>query len=275
MIGGGIASFMEHIIEQSLAGRRFALMGFEAAEGESIMTALGTVGGIGHIVGAAPVIPGLNRFSPYDACFINASAAGGEQPAPIEMLASTRKPAVIVGSFDDLVRRFPAIADINREFVLRPYKPEDLVLRAFRVLRFVESAEAIEAPMQNGSRRIVVADDDAATIVLISTILKHFNFSCEIARDGHEALEMARNKRPDLVLLDISMPRMDGYQALTALRGDMATRATPVILITSHNEEADVVKGFSLGAADYVTKPFTSGELMSRINRVLRAPDEI
>jgi DNA-binding response OmpR family regulator len=75
------------------------------------------------------------------------------------------------------------------------------------------------------------------------------------------------------VLLDVSMPGMGGFEVLTALRGDMATRNTPVILVTSHREEADVVKGFSLGAADYLTKPFSSGELMARINRVLREPE--
>jgi CheY-like chemotaxis protein len=180
---------------------------------------------------------------------------------------------LIVGSFEDLIKQSPGLADINREFVMRPYQPEDLVLRALRVLGFAESAVAIEAPMRNGARRIVVADDDATTIVLVSTILKHFNFVCEVARSGQEALELARRKQPELLLLDVSMPGMGGFEALTALRGDMATRNTPVILVTTHREEADVVKGFSLGAADYVSKPFTSGELIARINRVLREPE--
>jgi len=84
---------------------------------------------------------------------------------------------------------------------------------------------------------------------------------------------LARKKQPELVLLDISMPRMDGFEALTALRSDMATRNTPIILVTSHRDEADVVKGFSLGAADYVTKPFTSGELIARVHHALREPE--
>ena len=65
---------MDRIIQQSLAGRRFGLMGFDASEADAILAALGTVRGIGHVVGAAPNIPGLNSFSPFDACFINASA---------------------------------------------------------------------------------------------------------------------------------------------------------------------------------------------------------
>jgi len=263
---------MDQIIQESLAGRRFALMGFELAASDSIRAALETVRGIGHVVGGAPSIPGLHSFSAFDACFVNASAAGiGEQPAPIEMIAHSRKPAVIVGSFEELVKRFGAVAALNREFILRPFTPEDLLLRAYRVLRFVEQAEvATGSSGRNGGRRVVVADDDATSIVMISAILKHFHYECEIAHDGEEAVYMARKNRPDLMLLDVSMPYMNGFEALTALRSGLLTKGTPIILVSAHRDEAEVVKGFSLGADDYVTKPFNSGELMARINRVLR-----
>jgi CheY-like chemotaxis protein len=267
---------MDQIIQKSLAGRRFALMGFASPEGDSIIAALATVRGIGHLIGGAPSIPGLHSFSAFDACFVNASAAGiGEQLAPIEMIARSRKPAVIIGTFEELVTRFAAVADLNREFILRPCQPEDLLLRAYRVLRFFESAEVVvQSAVRNGSRRVVLADDDATTIVMISTILKHFRYECDIANDGEEAVDIARKKKPDLVLLDVSMPRMNGFEALTALRGDIVTRNMPVILVSGHRDEAEVVKGFSLGADDYVTKPFNSGELMARIKRALREPEE-
>jgi DNA-binding response OmpR family regulator len=263
---------MYQIIQQSLAGKRFAVMGFEPPERDSIITALGTVRGIGHVVGGAPSIPGLNSLSPFDACFINASAARvGEQPAPIEVIARSRKPAVVIGSCDELIARFPVVADVNRDFIIRPCQPEELLLRAYRVLRIAETMEiATESPVRDGSRCVVVADDDATTVVMISTILKHFNFQCEVAHDGEEVLEIARKKKPDLVLLDISMPHMDGFEALTALRADSATCNTPVIMVSAHHDEAEVVKGFALGADDYVTKPFNSGELIARINRIFR-----
>ena len=268
---------MDQIIQESLASRRFALMGFEPAERDSIIAALGSVRGIGHVVGAEPNIPGLNSLSPFDACLINASAAGiGEQAPPIEIIARSRKAAVIVGTFEELVTRFATVVALNRDFIIRPYMPEELLLRASRVLRFVETAEvALQTPVRNGNRRVLVADDDATSIVMISTILKHFNFECDIARNGEEALDIARKKRPDLVLMDVSMPHMDGFKTLTALRGDIATRNLPVIMVSGHRDEAEVVKGFSLGANDYVTKPFNSGELMARISRILRDPDEI
>lgn len=247
-------------------------MGFETPEADSIIAALGTVRGFGHVVGAAPNIPGLNSISPFDACFINASAIGtGEQSSPIEMIARSRKPAVVIGTPGEVVARFAAVADLNRDFMMRPYQPEELLLRAYRILRFVESATvAIQSSVRNGARRVVLADDDATTIVMISMILKHFNFECDIAHDGAQAFDIARKKKPDLVLLDVSMPHMNGFEALTALRNDLATRSTPVILVSAHRHEPEVVKGFSLGADDYITKPFNSGELMARISRVLR-----
>ncbi len=269
---------MDPIIQQSLAGRRFALLGFETAEADSIIAALGTVRGIGHVVGATLNIPRLNGISHFDACFVNTSAASvGEQPAPIEMIARSRKPAVIVGTFDELVMRVGAFAGLSRDFIMRPCQPDELLLRAHRILRFVESASAaieIQRPLRNGARHVVLADDDATTVVMISTILKHFNFQCDVAHDGAQAIEIAREKKPDLVLLDVSMPHMNGFEALTALRGDSATRDTRVILVSAHHDEAEVVKGFSLGADDYITKPFNSGELMARINRVLRERED-
>jgi CheY-like chemotaxis protein len=267
---------MDEIIQHSIAGKRFGLMGFETPEGDSIIVALRTARGIGHVIGAESNIPGLNSFSPFDACFVNASAGGvGAQLAPIEMLALSRKPAVVIGSFEHLALGFAEIADLNREFILRPWTAEELLLRTYRILKLIELAEAtVQTSPRNGTRRVVVADDDATTIILISTILKHFNFECHVAHNGEEALDIARRKRPALVLLDISMPQMDGFETLTALRGDMATRNTPVILISAHRDEAEVVKGFNLGADDYVTKPFNSGELIARIGRVLRAPED-
>jgi PleD family two-component response regulator len=262
---------VDQIVQQALAGKRFALMGFAADEAATIVSALATVRGLGHVMEDAPAIPGLNTLSAFDACFVNASAiAAGENRAPIEVIARSRKPAIIIGAFEELIARFEAAAGLNRDFILRPCQPDELLFRTYRILKLAESLAAqIQPSARNGVRLVVLADDDATTIVMISTILKHFNFKCEIAHDGAQALEISRAKRPDLVLLDVSMPKMDGFEALAALRESPATRNLPVILISSHHDEAEVVKGFSLGANDYVTKPFNSGELIARISRVL------
>jgi len=251
-------------------------MGFESTEADSIIAVLRTVHGIGSVVGWVPDIPGLNSLSRFDACFINSSAIGStEQPPLIETIARSRKPALVIGTLEELMMRSHLMADLNRDFVVRPFEPKELLLRASRILRFAERAElVIQSSSRNGPRHILLADDDATTITMISTILKHFGFDCEIAHDGVQAFDIARKKKPDLVLLDVSMPKMNGFEALAALRKDSATRDTPVVLVSAHRDETDVVKGFSLGANDYITKPFTPGELMARINRVLRESEE-
>lgn len=267
---------MDQIIRQALAGKRFALMGFEAEEAASIIAILATVRGLAHVLGEAPAIPGLNSLSPFDACIVNASVAGGAaQPTPIEVIERSKKAAIIVGSLEEMMLQFGAIASLNRDFMLRPCGPEELLFRTYRVLKFVQATEGvIQSVARNGVRRVVLADDDATTIVMISTILKHFKFECDVAHDGAEAVEVALARKPALVLLDVSMPKMDGFEALTALRCNDATRNTPVILVSAHRDEAEVVKGFTLGADDYISKPFNSGELMARINRVLRLDKE-
>jgi hypothetical protein len=169
---------VDQFIREGLAGERFALTGFEELEAASIISALATVRGFGHVVGGASSIPGLNSLAPFDACFVNASAGAGEQPHPLETIARNRKPAVIVGTFEELVAQIGAIADPNRDFIVRPYEPEELLLRAYRILRFVERAAGIQASAPGGVRRVLLADDDRTTIVLVSSILKHFHFEC-------------------------------------------------------------------------------------------------
>jgi CheY-like chemotaxis protein len=260
-----------------LAGKRFALIGFEAAEAESIGGALSAERAFGHVIGADASHPRLNSLAPFDACIVNASAPAGsdDQPSPLDHLTATRKPAIIIGSPEELLKQAERLVDRKRDFVIRPYERDELLLRAYLVLRLAEdSIDAMPVMSKAGGRRVaVLADDDQVTIVLISTILKHFDFDCLVANSGPEALAMVKERKPDLVLLDISMPQMSGFDALTALRSNPATRDIPVMLVTSHHDEANLVKGFALGADDYVTKPFNSGELMARINHVLREPD--
>ena len=187
------------------------------------------------------------------------------------MIARSHKPAVIIGTLEELFARLETVTDPNRDFVMRPCGPDELLLRAYGVLRFVETLQVAAQPAERNSIRLaLIANDDATTIALISTILKHFNFECDIARDGAEALDVARKKKPDLILLDVSMPNMNGFETLTALRNDLATVNTPIFMITASHSEAEIVKAFSLGANDYITKPFNAGEMMARINRALR-----
>src|SRR5579864_1224947 len=117
------------------------------------------------------------------------------------------------------------------------------------------------------SKTILVVDDDRGILRLVSEYLTEKSFRVVTARNGREALFVARDEKPDLILLDIMMPELDGYDFVRLYRKE---RETPIILLTAKMEESDKVIGLELGADDYVTKPFGMAELVARIRAVLR-----
>jgi DNA-binding response OmpR family regulator len=118
---------------------------------------------------------------------------------------------------------------------------------------------------------ILVVDDQSSVRQLLQDYLGEQGFRVLTADNGQNALYTARRDPPDLVLLDIMMPKMDGYQFLRTFRQE---RTTPVIIITAREDETDAVLGLDLGADDYVIKPFRMRELMARIRAVLRRLDK-
>lgn len=117
------------------------------------------------------------------------------------------------------------------------------------------------------TKTILVVDDKLNMRSMIRDYLEEQNFRVVMAENGQQALFVARQEKPDLILLDIMMPEMDGYQFLRAYRQESSV---PVILLTARLEETDKVLGLELGADDYVTKPFGMRELVARIRAVLR-----
>ncbi len=116
-------------------------------------------------------------------------------------------------------------------------------------------------------KTILIVDDKVSAQRLIADYLAANGFRTVTANNGREALYVARHEKPDLVLLDIMMPEMDGYEFLRHFRKE---RNTPVIMLTAKMEETDKVVGLELGADDYVTKPFGMAELVARVRAVLR-----
>lgn len=116
-------------------------------------------------------------------------------------------------------------------------------------------------------RRILVVDDEPDLVHAVRLYLEMEGYLVFAASNGYEALEKVREKLPDLVVLDVMMPEMDGFETLERIR---EAHNVPVIMLTVRGEEADKVRGLQLGADDYVTKPFSQRELLSRIQAVLR-----
>jgi len=116
------------------------------------------------------------------------------------------------------------------------------------------------------SNRILVVDDTPANIQLLAATLKGKGYQISVATNGKQALEVVERVRPDLILLDVMMPEMDGFETCRRLKESDATKEIPVIFLTALAETADIVKGFELGAVDYVAKPFNTHELLARVS---------
>ena len=117
--------------------------------------------------------------------------------------------------------------------------------------------------------KILVVDDEPEAVELLEFNLKQAGYAVSTAGDGAEALKKARTQSPDLIVLDVMLPEMDGFEICKALRVDATTAKIPVIMLTAKAAEIDRVLGLELGADDYLTKPFSPRELLLRIKKIL------
>lgn len=122
------------------------------------------------------------------------------------------------------------------------------------------------------SKKIVLAEDEPQIARLIEFKLKKEGYSVTWKENGEEALKAIKADKPDLILLDIMMPVMDGYEVLRRLKEDENLKSIPVVMLTARAQEKDVVKGIDMGAEDYITKPFHPAELLARVKRILGKP---
>lgn len=121
---------------------------------------------------------------------------------------------------------------------------------------------------------VLVVDDVPLNLMLVEKMLTRFNFVVKKAGSGVEALEMIEAERPSVVLLDLLMPNMDGYEVLRRIRANAATKDLPVIILTALNSDADIIKGFKTGANDFITKPIIMDRLIRGIERQLGLVEE-
>jgi DNA-binding response OmpR family regulator len=125
------------------------------------------------------------------------------------------------------------------------------------------AASAREQPL------VLAADDDEDILDLVAFRLERSGYTVLVARDGEEALKLAAKELPDLAVLDVMMPKVDGFEVTRRLRADEATSRMPIILLTARSQDADVQQGFDAGADDYLRKPFSPDELRARVQAIL------
>ena len=119
------------------------------------------------------------------------------------------------------------------------------------------------------SRKILVADDEPNIVISLEYLMKREGYTVLVARDGQEALDAIARDKPDLVLLDVMMPKKSGFEVCQAVRASEELQATKILMLTAKGRDTDVAKGLALGADAYMTKPFSTRELVQKVAEML------
>ncbi len=119
------------------------------------------------------------------------------------------------------------------------------------------------------THKILIADDEPNIVISLEYLMKREGFEVSVARDGQEALDMAAQVRPDLVLLDVMMPLKSGFEVCQALRAQPEFAGMAILMLTAKGRETDVAKGLALGASAYMTKPFATRDLVAKVRQLL------
>jgi len=125
------------------------------------------------------------------------------------------------------------------------------------------------------AHRVLVVDDHPPTVQLVKSALEGLDMEVRTARNGAECLLAVESERPDLIMLDVMMPVMDGFQTLQVLHQSPETRDIPVIMLTARSSDLDVTQGWRWGVTSYLTKPFSIEHLVTLVQRVLKGTAEI
>jgi DNA-binding response OmpR family regulator len=261
-------------ILEELSGKRLALVGLADREADRICVAMDRAHALALLFGA-------DEPPESEAIADSAAVIFHVRPETAESLWLSSEHAVshpvliLVGARDALLALHPSVQARAKELLIDGWQPEEVVLRLALALSRARAARAkTESPAPvatpasvRKNSTVVIADDDLDMRLLVSAILKNHGIKCIVACDGPEALRMIDEHSPHAVVLDVNMPGMDGYEVLAKIRASGNT--APVVMLTARQQEMDVVRGFNLGASDYVVKPFNPMELVARLRRLL------
>jgi two-component system cell cycle response regulator DivK len=264
-------------IVQELARKRVALIAFADEEAERLCSAFERVRALPRLFsGDEP--PESASILECGVIMVHVRPATADIPW-LQAGFVPPRPVVLVGGREDLLALPLDVQARACEFLIDGWQPEEVIMRlSFALARGTPppaasagTAPAAAQPPQRrgvaGKPEIVIADDDTHVLAVVRSALQSLGMECRSASSGPEALSMIRELCPQAAVLDVNMPGMDGFEVLAAIR-QMAL-PLKVIMLTARQHERDVLRGFELGADDYVVKPFNPMELAARLKRFL------
>jgi CheY-like chemotaxis protein len=270
-------------VEAALRGKSVALVGMADEEAERLCGALERASAKPRLF-EAEVRPAADAVGVCSLVVVHVrpGTLGTHWLHPITV-AEMNQPLVLIGIRDYLLELDPTVLPRAAELLIDGWQPEEALIRlghAMSRAALVKAPAAVPAepgkanfgmPMPreiNRESEVLLADDDLTVRMVVRSLMQNAGIKCRMACDGNEALQAIRDCRPPACVLDVNMPGMDGYEVLAAVRSEGIP--VRVILLTARQQEADITRGFTLGADDYVVKPFNPAELLARVKRYLQ-----
>jgi DNA-binding response OmpR family regulator len=244
-------------------GSRVGMLGFPSQLSDELG---GALTGAQCLVSNLPDT-GDDQSDPLEGYDIVIVWAGEDGPdSRVEELVATSQRWLLFGP-EERIRQNSSLYLRADDVVFTPYSLNELL---FRIHRTMHRTKVRSQPFPKRYKpTILVADDDPAMLALLGTVLRNSDWECQFVADGRQALAGARKLAPDLLVMDIEMPFMTGLEVLRRIRRDTETRGMKVLLLTASNELKHVEEGLSLGADDYLAKPFSHLALVHRVRKLL------
>jgi DNA-binding response OmpR family regulator len=253
---------------QSLQGKRIGLVACKAIEAD-IISALKQAQAPFTIIPVDAVDPGAAELDRFDALILgvgdDATESGWLRP---DTLRNHTRPLLLAGPPEAVYCR-EALQSHADDVILSPFSARELL---FRLHRITGGKCASRLTLVRSGRPIVLAaDDDRNITIYLGCVLKNLDVDMHFVSDGRAALAAARQLLPDLLLLDIGMPLMNGLEVLRRLRSDPATRDLATVLLTASSDPSHVSDGANLGVLDYILKPFGHIDLARKLKALIRS----
>jgi DNA-binding response OmpR family regulator len=236
-----------------LQNRRIAVAGFPADELSRVLKQLRTAGALAE---PAESIDQVDLISSELLVMWRSRSTRAD-------LTGVDLPMLLVGETSSLhaLTGFDGVHDV----LLKPWTSDEIIVRCHRLLTGI--------PVQlkrDSAPEILIADDDPTISTIVQSILEGHGMQCRTTDRGGNVLSLAESQAPDAIVLDVNLPELDGYQVLSRIRNHSTLQDCLVVLLTARQQETDIIKGFGLGADDYVVKPFSPMELVVRMQRLLK-----
>jgi CheY-like chemotaxis protein len=250
-------------ITATLSGRRFGLCGFDAGEAQRICRILCSANSLACVFDERLLSESAGIC---DAVLIKLASLS---PEGLRAAATSPTPILVTGSSQLLLEGVGAAYLWPGDFMNQPFQDAELLVRLFRLLGSTPGSRAALPAQPRTQPLVLLADDDPELIALVEITLRNDGIGCQTADNGLVALRLAREIMPELIILDVNMPGMNGFEVLGTIRRDPRLRTLPVILLTGCDDPADIRRGSELRADQYIAKPVRPKILLNRVKQLL------